>query len=104
MTLATHDLDVRLGGRRVIEGMAANVAPGEILAVAGPNGAGKSTLLKAMAGLLAPAAGTVSLDGAPIQVFDRRALGRAQVDGKPLAPTRLSGGGCRPIPDSRSAR
>ena len=77
MTLATHDLDVRLGGRRVIEGMAANVAPGEILAVAGPNGAGKSTLLKAMAGLLAPAAGTVSLDGAPIQVFDRRALGRA---------------------------
>ena len=77
MSLATRDLEVTLAGRLVIEGVTASVAPGEILAIAGPNGAGKSTLLKAMAGLLAPAAGAVTLDGVPIASLDRRALGRA---------------------------
>ena len=37
---------------------------GEGLIVRGPNGAGKSTLLRVLAGLLAPAAGLVRLEGA----------------------------------------
>ena len=36
---------------------------GEVLAVLGPNGAGKSTLLAALAGLIAPAGGTVERHG-----------------------------------------
>jgi putative ABC transport system ATP-binding protein len=36
--------------------------PGYLLAVTGPSGAGKSTLLGAMAGLLRPRAGSVSVD------------------------------------------
>jgi molybdate transport system ATP-binding protein len=48
------------------------VAPGEIVAVLGPNGAGKTTLLRALAGLVRPDRGTVSLDGA---VFDDVARG-----------------------------
>ncbi|MDG5747220.1 ABC transporter ATP-binding protein [Qipengyuania sp. XHP0207] len=35
---------------------------GRITAICGPNGAGKSTLIEALAGLLAPDAGTVTLD------------------------------------------
>jgi len=39
---------------------------GELLAIIGPNAAGKSTLLKLLAGLLAPEAGAVLLDGRPV--------------------------------------
>jgi len=38
-------------------------APGEFVALLGPNGAGKSTLLKLLAGLIAPTAGAIELDG-----------------------------------------
>jgi iron complex transport system ATP-binding protein len=61
--LATDGLAVTLGGRRIIEDISMSLAPGKMLAVVGPNGAGKTTLLKAMAGLLPPAAGGVSLGG-----------------------------------------
>ena len=61
--LATEGLAVSLGGRTVIEAISVAFRPGELLAVIGPNGAGKTTLLKALAGLLPPAAGVITLDG-----------------------------------------
>jgi branched-chain amino acid transport system ATP-binding protein len=42
------------------------VGAGEIVALVGANGAGKTTTLRAVAGLLAPAGGTVRFEGAPI--------------------------------------
>lgn len=39
------------------------VADGEFLAIVGPTGCGKSTILNAIAGLLKPAKGTVTIDG-----------------------------------------
>ena len=42
------------------------VPAGEFLAIVGPSGCGKSTLLSLLAGLLAPEAGTILLDGIPI--------------------------------------
>lgn len=42
------------------------IAAGERLGVVGPNGSGKSTLLKLLAGLYAPAAGRILIDGAPL--------------------------------------
>ena len=39
---------------------------GEIVVFLGPSGCGKSTILKAIAGLLMPTAGTVEVDGKPI--------------------------------------
>lgn len=59
MMLGTSGLTV---GNR-IQGISLALEPGTITAICGPNGAGKSTLLEAMAGLLSPDSGTVSLGG-----------------------------------------
>ncbi|MGF1426737.1 metal ABC transporter ATP-binding protein [Kitasatospora sp. LaBMicrA B282] len=57
---------VRVGGRTLWSGVDLAVGPGEFTAVLGPNGVGKSTMIKVLLGLLAPAAGEVTvLGGAP---------------------------------------
>ncbi len=50
----------------ILKGVDLDVHPGEVVAIIGPNGAGKSTLLKAIAGILTPSAGSITLDGAAI--------------------------------------
>lgn len=72
--LAARDLTVELGGRRALSGVSCAVQSGEMVGLIGPNGAGKTTLLRALAGLLAPAAGEVLLAGHPIRRMDRRRL------------------------------
>jgi thiamine transport system ATP-binding protein len=54
---------VRLGERRVLDGVSLDVGEGEIVTVLGPSGCGKTTLLRAIAGLQALDAGRVLLDG-----------------------------------------
>ena len=53
----------RYGGREALRGVGFAAAPGELVALIGPNGAGKTTLLSILAGILAPDAGTVDVDG-----------------------------------------
>ena len=48
------------------------VQAGEVLAVLGTSGCGKSTLLRATAGLDSPTAGSVDIDGSPVQGIDPR--------------------------------
>ena len=61
--LSLRGIRHRRGGRDVLELDRLDLAAGERLAVLGPNGAGKTTLLRLMAGLEAPSAGTVEVDG-----------------------------------------
>jgi putative ABC transport system ATP-binding protein len=57
-------------GRPVLHGVSVTAMPGLMLAVTGPSGAGKTTLLSALAGLVRPVAGTVTVDGAPLRDRD----------------------------------
>jgi manganese/iron transport system ATP-binding protein len=68
MSAAHLDIDgltVELGGRRALEDVRLRVHECELVGLIGPNGAGKTTLLRAVLGLLAPAAGSVSIAGRP---------------------------------------
>ncbi len=66
------------GGELVIlDGVAFAIARGESVAIVGPSGSGKSTLLSLLAGLDAPTAGSVEIDGAPLSTLDED--GRARV-------------------------
>ena len=61
---------------QILKGLDFEVSPGEVVGVVGPNGAGKSTLLKAIAGLLAPSAGSIELDGRAVAGMAPAALAR----------------------------
>jgi zinc/manganese transport system ATP-binding protein len=56
-------VQVQIGGRQILRDVSLTIEPGEFIAVLGPNGAGKSTLMKTLLGLVAPAAGTISVLG-----------------------------------------
>ncbi|GAA1239395.1 ATPase subunit of ABC transporter with duplicated ATPase domains [Microbacterium phyllosphaerae] len=66
-TLVAQNLAGGYGHRILFEGLDLTVAPGDVIGVVGANGAGKSTLLRILAGVLAPADGSVSL--APTDAF-----------------------------------
>ncbi|MBA4041951.1 MAG: nitrate/sulfonate/bicarbonate ABC transporter ATP-binding protein, partial [Sphingobium sp.] len=59
------------GTTLVLGGIDLDVAEGEFVAILGFSGAGKTTLINALAGLINPAAGTMTLRGKPIDGPDR---------------------------------
>jgi NitT/TauT family transport system ATP-binding protein len=74
---AIRAVDVSLtfrGDRTVhaLDRLSLEVQPREVVALIGPNGCGKSTLLRVLSGLLAPDAGTVTIDGDPVRGPDPR--------------------------------
>jgi heme exporter protein A len=63
MKLVADRLACIRGGRTLFDELSFVVEPGRALILVGPNGAGKTTLIRIIAGLLAPTAGRVVLDG-----------------------------------------
>jgi iron complex transport system ATP-binding protein len=78
--LDVRALSLRVGARTLLSQLSLQVHAGELWCVLGPNGSGKTTLLHTLAGLRAPASGSVSCLGfdvahaAPEQLARRRGL------------------------------
>jgi ribose transport system ATP-binding protein len=86
-TLATPRLRMTgvrksFGATRALDGVDFEVQPGQVHALIGENGAGKSTLMKVLAGVHAPDAGDLAIDGQPYQPegpLDARRRGVAMI-------------------------
>lgn len=61
--LVLEKLAVARGGRTIISDLSLEVCTGEAVLLTGANGAGKTTLIRAIAGLIAPQAGRIVLEG-----------------------------------------
>jgi len=70
--LSASGLAAGYPGRRVIENLDLQIAPGRLTMIIGANASGKSTLLGVLARLTAPEAGTVRLDGIDVATIPRR--------------------------------
>jgi iron complex transport system ATP-binding protein len=72
--LGARALSVRAGVRELVRELTVEFRPGEVLAILGRNGSGKTLTLHTLAGLRAPAAGEVTLDGVSLARLTRRAV------------------------------
>ena len=68
--LKIDNLRVNYGGIEAVKGISFEVPDGKIVTLIGANGAGKSTTLRAIAGLVKPAGGSISLDGEELVGMD----------------------------------
>lgn len=65
--LEIRGLAVSYGANNALNGVDAAIPRGEVVGLIGPNGSGKSTLLKTVAGVVRASAGSVTLNGRPLQ-------------------------------------
>ncbi len=92
--LAARGLSAGYPGRRVIEGLDLEFAPGRITMIIGANACGKSTLLSVLARVTSPSAGRIELDGADVSTIPRRQFARSVglLPQHPVAPDGLTVG------------
>ena len=72
--IAVQRLTLERAGRRILEGVDLEIAPGERVALTGASGAGKSTLADVLAGFAEPTAGHVRVGGIDLERIDGEAL------------------------------
>lgn len=65
--LKAEDLQVKIGREVIIDDINFELKRHEICTLLGPNGAGKTTLLRALAGILKPTRGNVTVDNIPVR-------------------------------------
>lgn len=75
-TLGINGITKFFPGVKALESVHLDVNRGEIVALVGENGAGKSTLMKILAGIHRPDAGTICIDGSPVQLPSPREAAR----------------------------
>jgi iron complex transport system ATP-binding protein len=70
MNISVDSVSQKYGSHVVLKDISFESISGEVLALLGPNGSGKSTLIKTIADILAPASGSITIDGVDVQKID----------------------------------
>jgi zinc/manganese transport system ATP-binding protein len=60
-TVLLERVNVRLGGRTILQDVSLSIKEGEFIVILGPNGAGKTTFLKLLLGLIKPSSGRIEV-------------------------------------------
>ena len=68
--LSIQGITKEFSGVKVLDNVSFDLKRGEIMGFIGENGAGKSTLIKIITGIYSPSAGTLALNGQPVEVPD----------------------------------
>lgn len=78
--------------RSIIENIGLEIRTGEVTVLIGPNGCGKSTLLKAIARILRPSAGSITVDDLDVLHDDPKRIARtiAYLPQSPIVPTAIT--------------
>ncbi len=74
--IRVEDYHKTYGETVAVDGLSFEVAPGTVLGLVGPNGAGKTTTMRALAGIIRPTRGRLSIAGHDV-VHDSIAAKRA---------------------------
>lgn len=77
-------MHITFGHHPIIQDVDLTVADGELVSILGPSGAGKTTILKAVAGLLQPARGEISINAQPVNDLPPEKRDAVMVFQKPL--------------------
>jgi multiple sugar transport system ATP-binding protein len=77
--VAIRNLQIQLGGNKVIESLNLDVKAGEFVVLLGPSGCGKSTLLHSIAGLIDTTSGQIEIGGKDMTWADPKDRGIALV-------------------------
>jgi simple sugar transport system ATP-binding protein/D-xylose transport system ATP-binding protein len=68
--LSLRGISKTFGAVKALTDVDLDIQAGEVVAIVGDNGAGKSTLVKILAGVHGADSGTISFDGAEVQIHD----------------------------------
>lgn len=93
ITLEAEGLIKKYSGRKVVDGVALKLHPGEIVAMLGPNGAGKTTSFYMMVGFIKPTAGKIRLGSQDITnwpMYKRARAGLGYLAQEPSAFRKMS--------------
>jgi ATP-binding cassette subfamily B protein len=74
--IGMRGISLKFGDKEVLKDVSFSAKAGSTTAIIGPTAAGKTQMLYVLIGLLKPAAGTVTYDGEPLEVYDKEALHR----------------------------
>ena len=74
--LEARSVSLAYDGTTIVPELSVAVPPGSFTVIIGPNACGKSTLLRGLSRLLAPAAGSVVLDGRDISSYPAKEVAR----------------------------